>query len=326
MMRKTVVLTCAILGVFVVTSRADFSLLDDFEGYALGEISSQSSNWTNNIADATVESASGNQYLVQGTTDNAHTIYNDGTTLLEDNATGTFFFRAFMPAGGSHNGIGVSAKEGYQNGWSDAGAILRFGGSDPATKMYGYDEAAGAAGTYSLLSTNTTSELWYNFWVVLNNSGTEGERSYDVYVQRDGDMAFETQTLIGDDLFYRVDANTVVGSIESLYFRSANDGVALYVDDLYFDGSGENLTSPLMSEPPLGDLAMITNVEFSVSGDLLIYFTPGGSGYELTSTPTLEDNFFVGETNAVYDGVNMFTVPVADLSGNQGYYRVEVIP
>ena len=248
-MNTTKLTTALALVSSLATSHAAFTLLDDFESYTPGAISPQTSNWSHDTSitggDGTVGSASGNQYLIQGSTTNAHTVFNNGTTLLADNATGTYFFRALMPTGGSHQGTSPSAREGFTNGWSDGGAIIRLGGIDPGTNIYGYDEGTGASGGYPLLTGATVANEWYNFWIVLNNSGVEGARSYDVYIQRDGDATFDTQQQVGNDLLYRVDGNTQIGSIESIFFRSANDGVEAYFDDIYFDGGGANLANPV---------------------------------------------------------------------------------
>jgi len=249
---------CAVMGGLLANSLADFALLEDFESYSAGAISPQSTSWSFDTADSNVASETGNKYLQLSTVTNGHVVFNDGNTLLADNSIGTYFFRARMPVTGSHNGTGVSATEGYQNGWSDGGAIVRLGGTNPGSNIYGYNEGptGPTGGTYPTLTTDTTTEFWYNLWVVLDNSGEQGSRTYDVYIQRDGDANFDTQQQIGSGLYYRWDANTVVGSIESLYFRNANDGVSADFDDLYFDGAGENLINPIPEPATLGLVAV----------------------------------------------------------------------
>ena len=69
---------------------------------------------------------------------------------------------------------------------------------------------------------------------------------------------------------------------------------------------------------------LITSVEF-VNEDLQITFIPGGEGYILTSSDNLA-NGFVEVSSAIFDGINTFAVPAADLNAERSFFRVEAIP
>lgn len=248
---KKLPVICAVMGGLLATSLADFALLDDFESYTDGAISPQSTSWSFDTADGTVASASGNKYLVQGDTSNAHTLFNNGDTLLGA-GIGTYFFRASMPVAGSHQGAAFSNRDTFQEGWSDAKGIVRFGGDGGSLgdTIYGRDGAA-----YPAIADGTV-DTWYNFWLVIDNSGSG--QSYDIYMQSDDDLAFNTQTNIASGFGYRATGTNLdpATSIESLIFRTANDGSAAYFDDLYFDGAGENLINPIPEPGTLGLIAV----------------------------------------------------------------------
>ena len=77
-------------------------------------------------------------------------------------------------------------------------------------------------------------------------------------------------------------------------------------------------------DPNSGSELLITDIEF-VNEDLQITFTPGGEGYILTSSDNLA-NGFVEVSSAIFDGINTFAVPAADLNAERGFFRVETIP
>lgn len=240
-----------------------FVLLDDFESYPVGELTSQSSNWSaSGASDATVGIDSGNRFLVQGGALNSHTVFHNGATLLANGATGTFFFRVLMPAGGSHHGIAVSPLENTTT-WANGQAIIRFGGGGSALgeTIFGYNgnETPG----YETLTNLTSASIWYNVWLVIDNSGS-ADRRYDVYLQSDDDVDFQTQTQVGSDLEYREHSSTSQTSLKSLFFRTANDGSALHVDDLYLDSTGENLNFPPLDR--FQPLAADDSVEVGIGG------------------------------------------------------------
>lgn len=66
---------------------------------------------------------------------------------------------------------------------------------------------------------------------------------------------------------------------------------------------------------------VITNVFFD-GDDLKITFSPGGTGYILSSSDDLSAAF-AEETNASFDGTNTFTVPAAFLNPGRDFFRVE---
>jgi len=244
--RNSALITLGLVGL-MTAAQAQFVLLDDFESYTTGSAIGGAANWTSTLEggpDHTVASETGNQYLSLSGANNTHSVFNNGSTLLADGATGTFFFRMQTGTAGSHGGVGVSARDALQSGWSDAGAIVRLGDRidqrpQNVNNLFAYNENSGTSGTYDAYGTLTV-DVWYNVWIVLDN---DADRQYDFYIQRDGDATYSTQTQIGTGLGYRDDANTVTGSIESVFARTGITNTETFFDDLYFDGSGQNLVN-----------------------------------------------------------------------------------
>jgi len=235
-------LTVVLVMAAAQAANAAFVLLDNFESYSTGQIESQSANWTSvSDANATVgldPLDGGNKVLKQG--DGAGDVninFNNGSTLVADGATGTYFFRAYMD-GGVHNGAAVSPTAAPA-GWNDGKGIVRFGSSGQGNTTWGRD-----AGTYDLLTNQTQGAAWYKVWMVLDNSA----RTYEVWLQSDQNADFAAQTIIspalgsGDPLNFR--QNVSDGDLVSLFFRAAADGGNILYDDLHIDSSGQNLTDP----------------------------------------------------------------------------------
>jgi hypothetical protein len=242
-MNKTQLLsTIGLLG-SLATSQAAWSLLDDFESYTAGELTAQSSSWyeVSGMNEATVVVDGANKYFLQGTTNNSHTVFDNGSTLIADNAIGTYFFRAYMPSA-THGGTAISPSSTTDNdGWGDGKAIIRFGNNPTNETIYAYNTPTYDALTDGTANAQTVSGAWYNIWVLVDNQTTE--RDYDVYIQSNDDSGYSTQTLVGSDLGFRT--NVPDGSLESLFFRSALNGTGVRYDDLYIDSTTHNLANPV---------------------------------------------------------------------------------
>ncbi len=246
--RNSALITLGFVG-SMTAAQAQFVLLDDFESYTAGSSIGAAANWTSTVpagrSDHTVGTETGNQYL--STASNApgatydgdvHSVFNNGSTLLADAATGTFFFRAQIGTGGAHAGVGMGITDALDAGWNDAAGIVRLGNrTDGATSnrtnFYGYN-----ASTYDNLNVPAAVDEWYNVWVVLDNAAD----TYDVHMQRDGDATVATQTLVGDDLVFR--NTTAAATIESIFIRAARDNTFAAFDDLHF-AQGSNLANPV---------------------------------------------------------------------------------
>ncbi|MFC7335964.1 PEP-CTERM sorting domain-containing protein [Haloferula chungangensis] len=248
-MNRTNLLTAISLLGSLATSQAAFTLLDDFESYSNGDISS-ASNWSYDssagLVDGQVGGDATNRYLIQkgantGGANDSHTKFDNNTVLIANNAIGTYFFRAYMTAD-THMGTGLSplTSAAASNHWNDAKPIIRIGnrvGTGANTEIYAYNDT-----TYSGLASNTTDGHWYNFWVLIDN--TDGADSYEVHIQSDTDTNYLSQTQIGPTgLGFR--NGTADGDLKSLFFRTAINSADVYFDDLYIDSTSHNLVNPV---------------------------------------------------------------------------------
>jgi hypothetical protein len=115
--------------------------------------------------------------------------------------------------------------------------------------------------------------------------------------------------------------NTTPGG--NLYFgagiqEGSTNGFALRLDNLYVSAA------PIAPDTAVTSNPVITSSGF-VGGDFKITFSPGGSGFILTSSNNLSDPF-VTEAAATYDGIDTFTVPAAALNPGRDFFRVETAP
>lgn len=304
------------------TQPEGFQLVEDFEGtgMVIGQTFNGVNGWVAQISDAAVVEdepiAGGDQIgsFVRPTGQAPSSLYrsiaNLGYQVLEGN-TGTLFMQLYVPIGGVDNSFGFSdvSAPGFDFGAYEAQLVM----AGAANELRVRD-----AGAFRVRGTHRVGE-WMNVWIVADN-GTDTLR---VFVQ--SPAAQSGQVEITDD--FGTDAynfrNGTLEALSTLYFAH-NGGTELPVlfDNVYVDPGASNLTTPAAAKPVLVTGApMITDVFFE-SGDLKIRFTPGGTGFTLTSSNDLVSPF-VEETNATYDGIDTFTVPASALAPERDFFRVE---
>jgi len=153
-------------------------------------------------------------------------------------------------------------------------------------------------------------------------TGTQDEAD-DLDIEADFYLDLDDNNPNGDSVVWTEDllvegglpnsSNSTTFSI-NVYRSQTDDQARVTFDDLSIrvPGSGN------------GDLK-ITRTSFNDSGDLEITFSPGGTGFVLTSSDDLA-TAFTEEMNATFNGTDTFTIPAAQLSATQDYFRVEEQP
>lgn len=223
---------------------AQWTLLDDFEGSTVGDLSGQGS-WTVTNADTYEVAAdpldASNQILFVPTgtgsggsgagSNNASIPLGSG---IADGATGTAFFRMALGRNSAPIGSGT------------VGADFVFGSSALATPegwsaYEGYMVMAngnirlrdGGNGFVNVATYN--ADEWYNFWLVLDNAAD----TMDMYSSQGTDPA----VLLGTGGF----RNGTSDPLLTLNLRIGEllDETNGRLDSLYYDPNGANLTNPI---------------------------------------------------------------------------------
>ena len=180
---------------------------------------------------------------------------------LADGSTGTAFLRFYMDTQvGVAFGLGGSATT--TNTTSTAGTI-GFGdtGTAPNTVMNGFTSTA--ASSITPMQTMAV-DTWYNLWIVLENAANADPDTVNFYVQGG---AFAVPTLLSGvgPITDFTSRGNIAAELVQVAFRPANsnrssasgaaqpDGGILYIDDMYINNAGEDLTNPV---PEPSSLAM----------------------------------------------------------------------
>ena len=227
-------------GLAVGTASGEFLKIDDFEKYSIGELDGQGDGNSAWVSDAGVEVAvepgTSNQVLnaLAGAFD-ATAVYASGQLEIADGTTGTLFVR-FRRGAANHAIFGMSDLEDplvwgdfetaignrYETGRSPGVVDVRNGGA--------YQNVADVA-----------EDEWVNVWMVIDNDNDETQ----VYAQ--SEITFSEQTL----LEYQTESNFLFRNgtgdpLVSFFLRIGADYHEddFYLDDIYMDQSGENLSDP----------------------------------------------------------------------------------
>jgi len=221
---------------------SSYSASDDLNGMNDWGISNTSVNTLTAVQDPT--NASNLVARVAGGAPNNDGIYNLNST-LDFAGTGTLFLR-FRFDSVPHVLFGLKDSSNGLS-WSDLATITRAGDGGGDTGMFVYD------GGYTEATSLTNADAWYNAWVVADSS----TNTYDVYLQSDDDPDFALQTQVYTDADYRNSSST----LDSFYFKTASDHTGnFWVDDIYFDNTGENLVPAVTPVPEVSASALIVGL------------------------------------------------------------------
>ncbi len=173
---------------------------------------------------------------------------------IEDGSTGTVFLRFQVAAAPEPDApFGLAS-----------GNTPDFGGTNFAGKFRGdaanvWIQNAGGGN----LAANLAYGAWYKLWMVTTNAaGTSAvDGTVQFYLQRDGDPAYPTPTLIGTD-GGRI---STTEAIDTIAFHKYNANGPIYIDDIFFSDGAQNLTDPTVDAdadglPDAWELAWFPNL------------------------------------------------------------------
>lgn len=261
-MKKTLhtcILAASVLGASASTTFGAFTIIDNFEGLATGGLN-EKNGWTaeGSFTVETDPANAGNQVvkLDRGSTSTAQRAYKSLSATIANGSSGTLFQRfryesnADAPGGGSNSAFGLSpvATPGTGGTYGSFKTLLNIQHGAAGLRV----RDAGTAEELTTPAKIDTTGVYYNLWTVIDNDAD----TYEVYVQRDGDANFSTQTLITsgtDPNNFR--ENTTDGDLATFLFVGQN-GVT-YLDDLYIDNTGTNLANPTIPEPSAALLSLL---------------------------------------------------------------------
>jgi hypothetical protein len=215
--------------------------IDNFESYALGNVSTTASPpWTAHQATtlADIEDASGNKVLTYGyATDFRGTSRAlADQTALGNGEIGTYFFRINSKTNDpDHNaGLGDMASTAATN-FGDFEAQLRL--SQGSGSTFNLDARNG--GSFATgLATGLALNSWYNIWMVVN----QATDTYDLYMNSGTDAASAINKINGSPLSFRNGTASDLNTFLALAGPSPLDN-GVRVDDIYFF-NGLDLTNP----------------------------------------------------------------------------------
>ncbi|MDA7930345.1 PEP-CTERM sorting domain-containing protein [Akkermansiaceae bacterium] len=228
-------------------SEGSFVLVDNFEGYTAGSDLNGSGGWTAN-GDTKVlvdPDDAGNQALNSAetatvTTTNVH----KAIPVIDQTSVGTIFFRA-RAQNPADLVIGSSDVAAPAN-WPDFEGYMRFAGGNIDVRD---------GGGFSNVGTYTAGE-WYNVWLVLDHTTDTTTVHFN---QGDADAP----AAAGSGAF-RTTGNTVHDDIINVFIRNNDPTNSGFVDDIYVDNTGANLTNPTAIPEPASSLLALLGLVFGL--------------------------------------------------------------
>ena len=219
---------------------ADWSAIDTFDDRNLGLLDGQGEWFATDIFEVVTDPGDAQNQVLQvlpvGSAENG---YYELSDQLEEGTTGTLFFRYWANEDRSHVNFGLSDVDPPGGGgWNDFEAQIREnqdGGVDFRDN-----------GDFTNVIDLQELDEWYNVWMVIDND----QDSLQGYIQ--SAVSFPTQTALeagAQDTFdFR---NGTADPLAVFYMRIGNDHEGdWYLDDVYLDLSGENLSIPSAGGAP----------------------------------------------------------------------------
>ena len=231
--RLCAAVACLVIYMALGTARADFVLVEDLEGLALGPIDGQN-GWTaeHETSVVTLDPAGGTNQVLAVTTDSTH-LYKSAMIL---NGTVRILFLRFQFAG----------QQNYSFGMSDHAVPDRFGDFEVELSMTNSTNElrVNDGGMYDELGTLTPG-TWYNVWLLVNNFTDDTE----IYLHdRPGDDATTDDQLDADGQTVFDFRNNSAGNLINFFIKTgggSGPSGPLYLDDIYVENTDAlNLRNP----------------------------------------------------------------------------------
>jgi hypothetical protein len=291
------------------TGKASRYLVDNFENYALGNVSSVASPpWTAHESSsfADIENASGNKVLTYGYTSGfrgaSRSLSDD--TALGNGETATYFFRVNSKTNDPDHSVGLGDQASTAaTVFGDYEAQMRL--VQGAGSTFNIDARNGGGFTATLaggLSLNT----WYNIWMVVN----QGSDTYDIYMNTGTGAATVGNKLNASPLAFRNGTASDLNTFLALAGSAPIDN-GVRVDDIYFF-EGVDLTNPVGGFDP----GITWNPEvLTITGD---YSQGSGATLELNLLSPMQHDVLDIEGTASLAGTLKVTLAVGATTPQEG--------
>jgi hypothetical protein len=224
------------------TGKASRFLIDDFQGYDVGNVSATASPpWTahQNTSLADIEQMRANKMLTFGYAADFRGTSRPLTddTILSNDETATYFFRISSKTNDPNHALGLGDQASTEaTNFTDYEAQLRLKQGVGST----FDIDARNGGEFSAtLATSLSLNTWYNIWMVVNQTTD----TYDIYMNTGTDAATAGNKLNTMPLAFRNGTTSELNTFLALAGPAAIDN-GVRVDDLYFF-EGMDLTNPM---------------------------------------------------------------------------------
>ncbi len=229
--RNTIFFAPLALIAMAATGHAAFSLIDNMEG---------ANGWSGDGTLTADPAGSGNQVFSVANTGSTTTSHLSLGSGIASGTTGTLFFRvraAGNTAAGTFDWVFGSTSVASPSEWSDFNGYGAMNNSasngDAANPMAVRD------GTSFDFFGPASADTWYNVWLVLNNDTEQTTMYFNTGL---GTPATDPSTLSSSGAF----RNTGSDPLINLFVRNNGGAGSIgYLDDVYLDTTGANLTNPI---------------------------------------------------------------------------------
>ena len=223
------------------SSQATLVLVSDFDG-------TTSYNSGGTVAVVADPDDAGNNALELTAASDAHV----GFTIADGSVATVFFRLRYTDASGSNpgsnGGFGVTEEnwaaasgQGKFAARSHVETIRTFDAPGRRTRSTYYDGWTLTGGLGNMQQ--SAPDAWQNIWFVLDTTGAVD--TYDMWVEGG---TYAIPTLVADDAeWYRQQEHNL--GIAGLYIYSTGTSPATYIDDVYVDTTGIDLSNPLVAVP-----------------------------------------------------------------------------
>lgn len=246
MKKKTQYIGAALALAMTGLSEATFILVDDFSTYPLGPVSGGTGGWqvTGDANFASDPDDAGNTVLSSAETAGVTTADSyKPMPVISTSGTGTLFFRARAAA--TADLVIGSSDVAAPASWDNFEGYMRFAGGNIDVRNGG---GFANVGTY-------TADEWYNVWLVLDHTTD----TTTVYFSQGSDDA---GVAAGSGGFRTSGGNTEKEDLINVFIRSNDPNSIGYVDDIYVDNTGINLSNPSVIPEPSAALLSFAGLVF----------------------------------------------------------------
>jgi unsaturated chondroitin disaccharide hydrolase len=247
-MCKKLIYLISIVLVLGLASSAHAVYVDNFDGYALGQVDAVTTNWkgtANTVIEGEYDNTA-NQVIrtVQsGSQCGAYCILSDSATIPNDGTTKTLFFRFRASSNQTDQAIGLTELDTPpitgDGGWSDFRAQIRVtaGRFDIRHGGTWYTDAA-------TLNTGWT-QPWYNVWMVITNNASEND-TFKVYMHQSVNTGATENNRLKvsggtiDTFNFRTNVSE---ALDRFYWKAQTGSQRIWLDTIYIS-DGVNLEIP----------------------------------------------------------------------------------